>query len=33
VLEARHADPVSLIRYQKILLTKGAVKHFEEALA
>ena len=33
VLEARHADPVNLIRFPKILLTKGAVKHFEEALA
>ena len=33
VLEARHADPVSLVRFDKVLLTKGAVKHLEEALA
>jgi large subunit ribosomal protein L4 len=33
VLEARHADPVSLVRFSKVLLTKGAVKHLEEALA
>jgi large subunit ribosomal protein L4 len=33
VLEARHADPVSLLRYEKVLVTKAAVKHLEEALA
>jgi large subunit ribosomal protein L4 len=33
VLEARHADPVSLMRYEKVLMTKAAVKHLEEALA
>jgi len=33
VLEARHADPVSLVQYDKVLLTRGAVKHFEEAFA
>jgi large subunit ribosomal protein L4 len=33
VLEARHTDPVSLVRFAKVLLTKGAVKHLEEALA
>jgi large subunit ribosomal protein L4 len=33
VLEARHADPVSLMQYEKILVTKAAVKHLEEALA
>jgi len=33
VLEARHADPVSLVQYAKVLLTRGAVKHFEEAFA
>jgi len=33
VLEARHADPVSLVRFSRVLLTKGAVKHLEEALA
>jgi large subunit ribosomal protein L4 len=33
VLEARHADPVSLVRFSKVLITKDAVKHLEEALA
>jgi len=33
VLEARHADPVSLLRFAKVLVTKEAVKHLEEALA
>ena len=33
VLEARHADPVSLMRFEKVLLTREAVKHLEEALA
>ncbi len=33
VLEARHADPVSLLRYEKVLVTRAAVKHLEEALA
>jgi ribosomal protein L4 len=33
VLEARHADPVSLMQYEKILVTRAAVKHLEEALA
>ena len=33
VLEARHADPVSLVQFDHVLLTKGAVKHLEEALA
>jgi large subunit ribosomal protein L4 len=33
VLEARHADPVSLVRFAQVLITKGAVKHLEEALA
>ena len=33
VLEARHADPVSLVRFPKVLLTRGAVKLLEEALA
>jgi large subunit ribosomal protein L4 len=33
VLEARHADPVSLMRFEKVILTKAAVKHLEEALA
>jgi len=33
VLEARYADPVSLMRFEKVLVTKAAVKHLEEALA
>jgi large subunit ribosomal protein L4 len=33
VMEARHADPVSLMRYEKVLVTRAAVKHLEEALA
>jgi large subunit ribosomal protein L4 len=33
VLEARHADPVSLLRFANVLVTKAAVKHLEEALA
>ena len=33
VVEARHADPVSLVRFTNVLLTRGAVKQFEEALA
>ncbi len=33
VLEARHADPVSLVRFPSVVLTKGAVKQFEEVLA
>jgi len=33
VLEARHADPVSLVHAAQVIITKGAVKHLEEALA
>lgn len=33
VLEPRQADPVSLIRYERVLLTKDAVKSFEEMYA
>ena len=33
IMEARHADPVSLMRFEKVLVTKAAVKHLEEALA
>ena len=33
VLEARHADPVSLMRFGRVLVTRAAVKHLEEALA
>lgn len=33
VLEAQQADPVSLVRFPKVLLTKGAVAKIEEMLA
>ncbi len=33
VLEVQQADPVSLVRFPKVLLTKGAVAKFEEMLA
>ena len=33
VVEARHADPVSLVRFPKVLLTKAAVAKMEEILA
>lgn len=33
VIEAKYADPVNLVRFSKVLLTKGAVKQFEEVLA
>ena len=33
VLEAHQADPVSLVRFPKVLLTKGAVAKMEEMLA
>ena len=33
VLEARRADPVSLLRFSRVLVTRAAVKHLEEALA
>ena len=33
VMEARNADPVSLMRFEKILVTKAGIKHLEEALA
>ena len=33
VLEARHADPVSLMRFERVLVTRAAVKTLEEALA
>jgi large subunit ribosomal protein L4 len=32
VVEARHADPVSLIRHANVLLTKSAMAKFEELL-
>jgi large subunit ribosomal protein L4 len=33
VMEAKHADPVSLMNFEKVLITREAVKHLEEALA
>jgi large subunit ribosomal protein L4 len=33
VLEPRHADPVSLIRFDQVLLTRDAIKSFEEMYA
>ena len=32
VLETREVDPVSLVRFEHVLLTKGAVAQFEEML-
>ena len=32
-VEPRHADPLSLMRFKKVLVTKGAVEQFEEMLA
>ena len=32
VLEAREVDPVSLVRFNNVLLTKAAVGQFEEML-
>lgn len=33
VLETRHADPVSLLRYERTVLTRGALAQMEELLA
>lgn len=33
VLEAQHTDPISLIRFPKVLVTRGAVTKMEEMLA
>ncbi len=33
VVEAQHADPVSLVHFPKVIVTKGAVKKLEELLA
>ena len=33
VLETREVDPVSLVRFNHVLLTKGAVQQFEDLLA
>ena len=32
VLETREVDPVSLVRFNNVLLTKGALSQFEEML-
>jgi large subunit ribosomal protein L4 len=33
VLEAKEVDPVSLVRFENVLLTRGAITQFEEMLA
>ena len=33
VLEVGHADPVNLVRYEKVLMTRDAVKKMEEVMA
>jgi len=33
VLTTREVDPVSLVRFRNVLVTKGAVAQFEEMLA
>jgi large subunit ribosomal protein L4 len=33
VLEAQQADPVSLVRFPRVLMTKGAIAKMEEMLA
>lgn len=33
VLEAKHADPLSLIRFPRVVITKGAIAKLEELLA
>lgn len=33
ILEPRHADPLSLVRFPRVILTKGAVAKLEEMLA
>ena len=32
VVEAQHADPVNLVRFPNVLMTRAAVKKFEEML-
>jgi large subunit ribosomal protein L4 len=32
IMAARHADPVSLVRFPNVLITKAAVARFEEIL-
>jgi len=33
VVEAQHADPVSLVRYANVLMTRGAMAKIEEMLS
>jgi large subunit ribosomal protein L4 len=33
VIEPRYADPLSLVHYKKVLVTKGAIEQFKEMLA
>ena len=33
VIEAKHADPVSLVHFEKVLMTKGAVEQMKDILA
>ncbi len=33
VVEAKHADPVSLVHFKKVLMTKGAVEQMKEILS
>ncbi len=33
VIEAKHADPVSLVHFKKVLMTKGAIEQMKEILA
>ena len=33
VVEAKHADPVSLVHFKKVLMTRGAVEQMKEILA
>ena len=33
VVEPRYADPLSLVFYKKVLVTKGAIEQFKEMFA
>ena len=33
VVEPRYADPLSLVHYKKVLVTKGAIEQLKEMLA
>jgi large subunit ribosomal protein L4 len=33
VLETKHVDPVSLVGFRNVVLTRGALAQFEEMLA